>query len=128
MKRRRPADRLDIQKFRGAVWRMIIEILRAVHADRFPKGNHFGADAEKILVYGAIVLLYLEENPLRISKIAQFLDLPNQTARRHVAKLMEYGLVEREDHTLRLPAKIANIPAGHRDMVARLLKQVTPFF
>jgi DNA-binding transcriptional ArsR family regulator len=83
-------------ELRAAVWRMVLELLRAAHEVRFPKGNHFGADAEKILVYGAAVMMQLDGTPARASKIAQYLDLPNQTARRHLDKLVRWGLLERQ--------------------------------
>lgn len=83
-------------ELRAAVWRMVIELLRATYDARFPKGNHFGADAEKLLVYSAAVMMHLDGAPARASKIAQYLDLPNQTARRHLDKLVRWGLLERE--------------------------------
>lgn len=124
----RPPRRLPISEFRGAIWRMIIEILRAIHADRFPKGNRFGADVEQLLLYGAAVMLYLEGRQLRTSKLAHYLDLPNETARRHVDKLIQYRLLEREDHSLRLPPQIARIPKHHREMAMRLLQQACRTF
>jgi hypothetical protein len=83
-------------ELRVAIWRMVIEFLRAAYEAQFPKGNHFGADAEKLLVYGAAVTMQLDGAPARASKIAQYLDLPNQTARRHLDKLVRWGLLERQ--------------------------------
>jgi len=62
-------------ELRAAVWRMVIELLRAAYEARFPKEKHFGADAEKLLVYGAAIMMHLDGTPARASKIAQYLDL-----------------------------------------------------
>jgi hypothetical protein len=56
-------------------------MLRAVHAGRFPNRS-FGKDLQLIVVYGTVILRYIEGKTPNIASIARYLELPHESTRR----------------------------------------------
>src|SRR5262249_57121307 len=71
------------------LWRMQIEILREIHRSRFAKrGRRFGSDVELMIVYGAATLYYGLRTPVRALPISRYLEMPRETVRRHMGRLV----------------------------------------
>jgi predicted DNA-binding transcriptional regulator len=101
-------DQIECLDIRASVWRLVIEILKDGHRLRLP-GRRFGPDAEMFLVYGAVIVSYSRGKLARASDIERYLEIPRQTARRHLDHLVDFGLVEREGHTFRPSQKVGPI-------------------
>jgi hypothetical protein len=93
---------VELLAVRAQLWRMEIEILREIHRYRFAKrGHRFGSDVELMIVYGAAMLYYGSRMPVRALPISRYLEMPRETVRRHMGRLVSLGLFERaEDQTL----------------------------
>jgi hypothetical protein len=80
--------------------------LREIHRYRFAKrGRRFGSDVELMIVYGAAMSHYGFGTPGRAVPISRYLEMPRETVRRHMGRLVALGLFERaEDQTL-VPTK-----------------------
>ena len=111
-------DEMELLAVRATLWRMEIEILREIHRYRFAKrGRRFGSDVELMIVYGAAMA------PVRALPISRYLEMPRETVRRHMGRLVALGLFERaEDQTL-VPTK--QLREVEIDRALRLLRQGT---
>jgi hypothetical protein len=56
---RRLPHRVEDRELRIVYWRTLITSLHVVHVDRFPNRS-FGKDLQLIVVYGSLILAYLE--------------------------------------------------------------------
>lgn len=99
-------EEMELMAVRATLWRMEIEILREIHRYRFAKrGRRFGSDLELMIVYGAAMFYYGIGTPVRALPISRYLEMPRETVRRHMGRLLALGLFERaEDQTL-VPTK-----------------------
>jgi hypothetical protein len=99
-------EEMELLAARATLWRMEIELLREIHRYRFAKrGRRFGSDVELMIVYGAAMLYYGFGTPVRALPISRYLEMPRETVRRHMGRLVALGLFERaEDQTL-VPTK-----------------------
>jgi hypothetical protein len=94
-------EEVELLAVRAQLWRMEIEILREIHRYRFAKrGRRFGSDVGLMVVYGAAMFYYGSRMPVRALPISRFLEMPRETVRRHMGRLVTLGLFERaEDQT-----------------------------
>ena len=126
----RPRISVDYPKFRIAFWHLLIGLFRETHKTRFPSHTRLGTCAQEILVYGAAISFYLQGQRIRSSKIAAFLDLPHETTRRHLARLVEWGVLVLEnghyrpsDHVSKTPTR--NISRATRKLIEETAKSIT---
>jgi len=126
----RPRIKIDYPKFRIAFWHLLIGLFRETHKTRFPSHTRLGSCAQEILVYGAAISFYVQGQRIRSSKIAAFIDLPHETTRRHLARLVEWGVLVREDghyrpsdHVSKTPAR--NISRATRKLIEETAKSIT---
>jgi hypothetical protein len=80
---RRLPHRVEDRELRIVYWRTLITSLRVVHVDRFPNRS-FGKDLQLIVVYGSVILAFLEGRKPTIANIARYLELPHETTRRYL--------------------------------------------
>ena len=99
-------EEMELLAVRASLWRMEIELLREIHRYRFAKrGRRFGSDVELMFVYGAAIAHHGFRTPVRALPISRYLEMPRETVRRHMGRLVALGLFERaEDQTL-VPTK-----------------------
>ena len=85
-------DEMELLAVRATLWRMEIEILREIHRYRFAKrGRRFGSDVELMIVYGAAIAHYGFGTPVRALPISRYLEMPRETVRRHMGRLVTLG-------------------------------------
>jgi hypothetical protein len=70
-------------------------LLRVAHAGRFPNRS-FGKDLQLILVYGAVILAFLEGRTPTIASIARYLQLPHETTKRYLNTVVALGLLTKD--------------------------------
>ena len=99
-------EEVELLAVRAQLWRMEIEILREIHRYRFAKrGRRFGSDVELMIVYGAAILYYGFRTPVRALPISRYLEMPRETVRRHMGRLVALGLFERAEDQSFVPTK-----------------------
>jgi DNA-binding IclR family transcriptional regulator len=99
---------------------MTLELLKTVHHHRFP-GRRFGTDIGLVVLFGSAMVLYLQGKKVRASALSRYLQMPNETVRRHLKELVALGMLELEGHTFRPTAKSAR--AFDADRLFRLIKE-----
>ena len=103
---------------------MEIEILREIHRYRFAKrGRRFGSDVELMIVYGAAMSYYGFGTPVRALPISRYLEMPRETVRRHLGRLVALGLFERAENQTFVPTK--ELQRIEIERALRLLRQGT---
>jgi hypothetical protein len=103
-------DEFEGLEVRAAYFRLVVDILRETHRRRLP-GRRFGPDIVMLLAYGAAIVTYSKGKAVRAADIARYLEIPRETARRYLIRLIELGLLEREGKAFR-PAKKVSRLAG----------------
>ena len=117
-------EEMELLAVRATLWRMEIEILREIHRYRFAKcGRRFGSDVELMIVYGAAMSYYGFRKPVRALPISRYLEMPRETVRRHMARLVALGLLERAADQTFAPTKVLREVEIERAL--RLLRQGT---
>jgi hypothetical protein len=98
--------------------------LREIHRYRFAKrGRRFGSDVELMIVYGAVMAFYGFRTPVRALPISRYLEMPRETVRRHMGRLVTLGLFERAEDQTFAPTKVLRKIEIERAL--RLLRQGT---
>jgi IclR helix-turn-helix domain len=82
-------------EIRVGLWHMILDMMKEGHRFRFP-GRAFGPDLELYFLFCTAVMMDVEKKPVRASALARYLEMPNETVRRRMDKLVELGLLERD--------------------------------
>jgi hypothetical protein len=84
-------------KERALIARLIIDLLRTVHAGRLGgKGRPFAAnEIETLLLSGAVLLGHAHGSPKNASEIGRIVGVPRATALRKLEDLQERGIVVR---------------------------------
>jgi hypothetical protein len=99
-------EEMELLVVRATLWRMEIELLREMHRYRFAKrGRRFGSDVELMIVYGAAMSYYGFGMPVRALPISRYLEMPRETVRRHIGRLVALGLFERAEDQTFVPTK-----------------------
>jgi hypothetical protein len=99
-------EEMKLLAVRATLWRIEIELLREIHRCRFAKrGRRFGSDLELMIVYGAAMLYYGFGTPVRALPISRYLEMPRETVRRHMDRLVALGLFERAEGQTLAPTK-----------------------
>ena len=65
--------RLEHRELRIVYWSTLITLLRVAHVGRFPNRS-FGKDLQLLVVYGAVILAFLEGQKPTIASIARYLN------------------------------------------------------
>ena len=71
------SHRVEHRDLRIVYWSTLITLLRVAHLGRFPNRS-FGKDLQLIVVYGAVILAFLEDRKPTIASIARYLQLPHE--------------------------------------------------
>jgi hypothetical protein len=98
---RRLPQKLEHRELRIVYWSTLITLLRVAHASRFPNRS-FGKELQLIIIYGAVILAFLEGRNPTIASIARYLQLPHESTRRYLKTIVDLGLL----------AKNGRSPAG----------------
>lgn len=107
------------QRQRLLLWRLLVELLRGSHSRIFP-GGKLGADMYELMVLGAVIATCLEGRTATATKIAYYMELPRETTRRTLNRLVKLGLLARFNHGYEPTEKIGS--AGI-EPVANLVKK-----
>src|SRR6516225_2386495 len=114
-------EKMELLAVRATLWRMEIEILREIHRYRFAKrGRRFGSDVELMIVYGAAICF---GTPVRALPISRYLEMPRETVRRYMGRLVALGLFERAEDQTFVPTK--QLREVEIERALRLLRQGT---
>ena len=114
-------QRLEHRELRIVYWSTLITLLRVAHAGRFPNRS-FGKDLQLIVVYGAVILAFLEGRKPTIAGIARYLQLPHETTRRYLKTIVDLGLLTKNGRAYE-PTERSQKGVTGADKIERLLRQ-----
>jgi hypothetical protein len=89
---------VEDRELRIVYWRTLMSLLRVAHVGRFPNRS-FGKDLQLIVVYGSVILAFLEGRKPTIANIARYLELPHETTRRYLKTIVDLGLLSQNGRT-----------------------------
>lgn len=75
------------------ICRMVIDVLKAIHADLFGAESNFGAELDTIMVGCAVLVGHAENRPMTARKLAHYLGMPRTTVQRKLDRLHELDAV-----------------------------------
>ena len=75
-----------------------------------------------IVVYGSVILAFLEGRKPTIANIARYLELPHETTRRYLKTVVDLGLLTRDGRSYKPTERSRKGVAGD-DKIERLLRQ-----
>jgi hypothetical protein len=104
--------RLIDEEERLIMVRMVLDITRMVHSEYFPPGERFGSRMETLYVCLAIALGHMENRPLTVSKLANFIEMPRPTVLRKLEQLERWQLITRRAGRLYLCVDRYNTPTA----------------
>ena len=114
-------QRLEHRELRIVYWNTLITLLRVAHVGRFPNRS-FGKDLQLIVVYGAVILAFLEGRTPTIASIARYLQLPHETTRRYLTTIVDLGLLTKNGRGYK-PTERSRKGMTGADKIERLLRQ-----
>jgi hypothetical protein len=114
--------RLEHRELRIVYWSTVITLLRVAHVGRFPNRS-FGKDLQLIIVYGAVILAFLEGRKPTIASIARYLQLPHETTRRYLKTIIALGLLTKNGRGYK-PTERSRKGMTRANKFERLLRQV----
>jgi DNA-binding IclR family transcriptional regulator len=83
-------------------------------------------DLTEVVLLAATIAAHIEGKPARIGKLCLYLELPRETTRRCLGKLIKLGLIRRDGHcyapTARTLATDARVLA-HIDIITGVMKR-----
>jgi DNA-binding IclR family transcriptional regulator len=92
------------------------------HVGRFPNRS-FGKDLQLIVIYGAVILAFLEGRNPTIASITRYLQLPHETTRRYLKTIVDLGLLTKNDRGYK-PTERSRKGMTGAAKIERLLRQV----
>ena len=92
------------------------------HVSRFPNRRSFGKDLQLIVVYGAVILAFLEGRKPTIASIARYLQLPHETTRRYLKTVVGLGLLTQNGREYK-PTERTRKGVANADKIERLLRR-----
>jgi hypothetical protein len=113
--------RLEHRELRIVYWSTLITLLRVAHVGRFPNRS-LGKDLQLIVVYGAVILAFLEGRKPTIASIARYLQLPHETTRRYLKTIVDLGLLTKSGRGYK-PTERSRKGVTGADKIERLLIQ-----
>ena len=105
-------DEIEGLELRATYWRLVVDILKETHRRRLP-GRRFGSDIVMLLSYGAAIVTYSKGRVVRATDVARYLEIPRETARRHLSRLTDLGLLEREGKVFRQAQKVSRLTGAN---------------
>jgi hypothetical protein len=96
-------------------------MLRMAHVGRFPNRS-FGKDLQLIVVYGAVILAFLESRKPTIASIARYLQLPHETTRRYLKTVVDLGLLTKNGRSYK-PTERSRKGVAGANKIERLLRR-----
>jgi len=115
-------QKLEHRELRIVYWSTLITLLRVAHASRFPDRS-FGKDLQLIVVYGAVILASFEGRKPTIASIARYLQLPHETTRRYLKKIVDLGLLAKNGRGYKPTERTRKGVADAPRKIERLLRQ-----
>ena len=113
---------LEDRELRIIYWRTLMTLRRVAHVSRFP--NHsFGKTLHLIVVYGAVILAFIEGRKSTTASIARYLELPHETTRRYLKTIVDLGLLTKNGRGYK-PTERSRKGMTGADKIERLLRQV----
>ena len=118
---RRLPHRVEHRELRIVYWSTLITLLRVAHVGRFPNRS-FGKDLQLIIIYGAVILAFLEGRKPTIASIARYLQLPHETTRRYLKTVVDLGLLTKDGRSYK-PTERSRKGVTGAGKIERLLRQ-----
>jgi predicted transcriptional regulator len=115
------SHRVEHSELRIVYWSTLITLLRVAHVSRFPDRS-FGKDLQLIVVYGAVILAFLEGRKPTIASIARYLELPHETTRRYLKTIVDLGLLTQNGREYK-PTERTRKGVANADRIERLLRR-----
>jgi len=112
---------VEHRALRIVYWSTLITLLRVAHVGRFPNRS-FGKDLQLIVVYGAVILAFIEGRKPTIASIARYLQLPHETTRRYLKTIVDLGLLAQNGREYK-PTERSRKGIVNADKIERLLRQ-----
>jgi hypothetical protein len=110
---------VEDRELRIIYWRTVMSLLRVAHVSRFPNRS-FGKDLQLVVIYGSVILAYLEGRKPTIANIARSLQLPHETTRRYLKTIVDLGLLLPNGRTYK-PTERSRKGIVNVDKIERLL-------
>jgi hypothetical protein len=100
-----------------------LRIVYAANGARRPLSKpSFGKDLQLIVVYGAVILAFLEGRKPTIASIARYLQLPRETTRRYLKTVVDLGLLTKDGRSYK-PTERSRKGVMGASKIERLLRQ-----
>ncbi len=108
--------RHEIRKARQrlVLCRLMIDIMRTVHGAYAPVNEPFGARLETFFIALCVAIGDIDGKPFSVAKIAAYMRVPRTTVIRRLARLQNWGLIDREGRQYYLREKTLNSLIGMR--------------
>jgi hypothetical protein len=119
---RRLPQKLEHRELRIVYWSTLITLLRVAHASRFPNRS-FGKDLQLIIIYGAVILAFLEGRNPTIASVARYLQLPHESTRRYLKTIVDLGLLTKNGRGYKPTERTRKGVADAPRQIERLLRQ-----
>ena len=111
------SHRVEHRDLQIVYWSTLITLLRVAHLGRFPNRS-FGKDLQLIVVYGAVILAFLEGHRQHRAVSS----VPHETTRRYLKTVVDLGLLKRDGRSYK-PRERSRKGVAGADKVERLLRQ-----
>jgi hypothetical protein len=80
---------------RFVLCRLMIDLMRTVHAAYAPTSKRFGADMEAFFIGLSIALGDFGGKPFSVAKVAHYMQVPRTTTIRRLEQLHRWGIIDR---------------------------------
>ena len=94
--------------------RLMIDLMRGVHAAYAPASEPFGTRLETFFVGLCVALGHMDGKPFSVAKIAAYMRVPRSTVIRRLDRLLRWGLIYRQCRRYYLHDKALNSFVGAR--------------
>jgi hypothetical protein len=81
---------------RLVIWWTVLELIRRSHRLHFPPGRLLTSDLTLVMLLCAAIATDIEGKPVVAGRLAAYLGLPRETARRNLDRLVKFGLLSRD--------------------------------
>jgi hypothetical protein len=116
---------------RAIISHFVIDLLRNIHEAYAPRDVRFGATIETFYIGLCLLFGDVERRPFKVSKVADYMNLPRTTVIRRLEVLKKWKLIERRGTHYYVLEDALNTPISDRayrrtrSLIARLIKNLS---
>lgn len=99
--------RITKSALRKAACRLILELMRGF-AESYLKIENFGANADLVVLFAAILIGQIERKPMTASKLAIYAGIPRPSVVRKLRQLEVRGAIKKTGRAAFIPAELVN--------------------